>query len=365
MTGGVEELLGNWQYCGPATGSQVFARVRGAEVLDVAVGNDHAAQPLTPAHLVSWACCSKIPLALGAAVALDRAGLTEDVHVAELLPWYRAGGKERVQLKHVLSHTVAYDSWGARAGGPERSRNAEYDLAEEPWPAVFDAIAAATLVSPPGESVAYCFAVNSYVVAAVIEALSGMAWETFLACYVLGPLGMEDCSLSMDRARAEEGGFARASWEAEDGRLFAVDRDEWFGNRWPGFGIRGTARRLGELMSAWLPSAGGPAWRDSLLRNLRRPLADPLVGGAPLGWGFGVCDDGTLFGLPSAAPVYGQTGVNMCFALADPAADCVLVFLSTKCLAVDEDWRRKRRLVHAFYEQYDLRPATEAVRRAG
>jgi CubicO group peptidase (beta-lactamase class C family) len=146
-----------------------------------------------------------------AAVALwqqiERGRLALDEPVAAHWPAFSIGGKERVLVRHVLSH---------RGGFPTTPPELPHECWGDPE-AVAKAMAALPLEHEPGAVSAYHFLTQHWVLAELIRRVDGRAFDAYVRDEIAGPLGLSDTSLSLPPAR-----------ESRLARLHATDgTDEW------------------------------------------------------------------------------------------------------------------------------------------
>ncbi|MCY3809171.1 MAG: serine hydrolase [Gemmatimonadetes bacterium] len=149
---------------------------------------DPAAPPVTPASLFDLASLTKVVGTTSAVVILAQRGLLElDDPVAEHLPWWEGGdpAKARVTTGDLLYHRAGLPSY--RPFFLEAEGRVEYT----------DAIGALPLAHPPGEHTRYSD-IGPMVVAFVVEAVSGMAFDDFLEAEIWRPLGMGDTGFLPD-----------------------------------------------------------------------------------------------------------------------------------------------------------------------
>jgi beta-glucosidase-like glycosyl hydrolase/CubicO group peptidase (beta-lactamase class C family) len=137
--------------------------------------------PVTDSTLYDLASLTKVIGTTSAAILLvDEGKLDLDAPVSRYLPeWTGGGGKERVTIRHLLTHTS-----GLPAYGPlwQELRGREAYLRR---------IAAMGLEAPPGQRMVY----SDYgliLLGLIIERLADRPLDEFLEARVFGPLGMRD-----------------------------------------------------------------------------------------------------------------------------------------------------------------------------
>jgi CubicO group peptidase (beta-lactamase class C family) len=121
-----------------------------------------------------------------AAVALwqqiERGRLTLDEAVATYWPAFGQQGKERVLVRHILTHRGGFPTTP-----PELPRHRWGD-----WEAALRAVTAMPLEHDPGSGSAYHFLTQHWVCAALVCRLDGRAYVDYLRQEITGPLGLSD-----------------------------------------------------------------------------------------------------------------------------------------------------------------------------
>lgn len=163
-----------------------LVRLRGYGVLDWAPD----AFPATPASLWDMASVTKVSTTTTAAMILAEAGRLElDAPVVSYLPWWSAGDprKEKVTVRQLLIH---------RGGLPPFVRF--YETVEGKQ-AFQDTIGGLALQYEPGDSTVYSD-IGMMTVAFIVEKVTGMGLDAFLAQRVWEGLGMSDTGFNPDPA---------------------------------------------------------------------------------------------------------------------------------------------------------------------
>lgn len=163
-----------------------LVRLRGYGALDWTP----TAPPATPASLWDMASVTKVSTTTTAAMILAEEGLLDlDAPVVSYLPWWSAGDvrKNQVTVRQLLLH---------RAGLPPFIKFFEF---AEGKAAFQDAIGDLTLRYTPGDSTVYSD-IGMMTTAFIVEEITGMGLEEFMARRVWGPLGMQDSGFNPDPA---------------------------------------------------------------------------------------------------------------------------------------------------------------------
>lgn len=149
-----------------------------------------AAPPATPASIWDLASLTKVTTTTTAAMILAEAGrLDLDAPVVSYLPWWDAGDprKSRVTVRQLLIH---------RGGLPPFVRFYETVKGRE---AFQDTIGGLALQYEPGDSTVYSD-IGMMTVAFVVEKITGMGLDGFVARRVWDRLGMQDTGFRPDSA---------------------------------------------------------------------------------------------------------------------------------------------------------------------
>ena len=124
---------------------------------------------------------TKTMTALCALILADRGELDLDAPVARYWPEFAAAGKEKVLVRHLLSHTAGLPDWDEPVTAADL-----YDR-----PAVTARLAAQTLRWEPGTAAGYHSLTQGFLVDEVVRRITGRGVGTFLADEVTGPLGAD------------------------------------------------------------------------------------------------------------------------------------------------------------------------------
>lgn len=309
-------------------GAQLYVSLDGDVKADGAVGEDSPGAPLTPDHRMLWLSATKPVTAVAMGRLWERGEIDLDDPVASVIPEFAQGGKDRVTLRHVLTHTSGFRM--VRVGWPERT-----------WDEIVDEICARRLEPRwvPGEKAGYHLSSSWFVLGEMIRRLTGRPFSEALREEVFEPLGLKNCWIGMPAERYEEdrraGRIAR-SWKTEDPE--APEPHPWHEEAYvtrpsPGGNGRGPMRELGRFYEMLLARG---AW------NGRRVLSTPAVEAMTtpnrvgmhdhtfdhvLDWGLGFICNSNRYG-PDTVPygygphasrrAFGHSGYRSVVAFADP-----------------------------------------------
>ncbi|AQS71088.1 serine hydrolase domain-containing protein [Streptomyces pactum] len=196
-------------------GAAVAVTVGGATVVDLWGGWADAARtrPWERDTLVNVWSTSKGPTALCAHILADRGLLDLDAPVAAYWPEFAAAGKEKVLVRHLLSHRAGLS--GLRE---PHSAAQLYD-----WRLTTERLAAMEPWWEPGTRSGYHAMTYGFLVGEVVRRVSGLLPGAFLEREVTGPLGV-DFTIGLPKkeaGRAAELVHPRVASDSEQAALFA------------------------------------------------------------------------------------------------------------------------------------------------
>src|SRR4051794_33037430 len=169
---------------GTHIGAQLYVSYRGDVVADVAVGRARADVEMRTDSLMTWFSMTKAVTAVAVAQQWERGALDPEDTVARHLPEFGVMGKERITIRHLLTHTAGLaNADGILQGTPWRESHAE-SLAR---------IYAATPEYEPGTRAGYHAAAGMSVLGEVVARVSGVPYDRYVRDEIFGPLGMHDC----------------------------------------------------------------------------------------------------------------------------------------------------------------------------
>jgi CubicO group peptidase (beta-lactamase class C family) len=174
-------------------GAQLFVSLNQETVADVALGEARAGVSMRPDTLVLWLSACKPIAAVAIAQLWERNLLELDDPVARHIPQFAQHGKDRITLRHLLTHTA-----GIRAvlGKWE----------DQTWDQIIAAICAARPEPgwEPGKKAGYHPATTWYLLGEIVRRLDGRPYDRYVRDMVFQPIGMNDSwiGLPTDRYRA-------------------------------------------------------------------------------------------------------------------------------------------------------------------
>jgi CubicO group peptidase (beta-lactamase class C family) len=162
-------------------GASVAVFVDGEPVVDVWGGYADAARttPWRQDTITNVFSVTKTMTALCALLLADRGELDVAAPVVRYWPEFATAGKEKVLVRHLLSHTAGLPHWD----GPIDEL---YD-----WPAATARLAAHALEWEPGTAAGYHSLTQGFLVGEVVRRITNRSLGEFFAEEVAGPLGAD------------------------------------------------------------------------------------------------------------------------------------------------------------------------------
>ena len=330
------EAVERQRQAGLHDGAQLYVSHQGKTLLDTAVGESVPGRPLQPDDLTLWYSSGKPVTTVAVLQLWERGAIGLDDPVGRYIPNWGAG-KERVTIRHVLTHTGGFTMVG-------REEPFDKDLS---YQEVVKRIAAHPVEWEPGTKAGYHPSTGWKILGAVVEAVDGRAIGRYVAEEVLGPAGMPDSRLGIPEAEQARLGdrLAPVHWKGHalaipvDGggvrmleyRIEQIHNQPWFvAKAEPGGGMRGPAQELGRFYESLLgfgPPVLEPRTVEVMAAVHRYGLPDVVFAGQKLPWGLGVQVAGSFSGGPGRR-AFGHSGMASSRGLADPDAGLVSVFVA-------------------------------------
>jgi len=343
-------------------GAQLYASVSGSPVVDGAVGEARAGQPLRSDSLMLWMSAVK-PLMSVAILQLRERGLLElSDPVCAHLPEFGQKGKDAITLLHVLTHTG-----GFRGADPMWSNAPAEEIVAGICAAEPDAGAV------PGQSSAYHVAAAWYVLAAVVRRLDGRAYGEYVREEVLAPIGSHDVWVGMP-AEAHRACRERIApmhdTSGEAPKPFAFD--PFSGSVTgcaifrPGGAGWGPIRELAWLYEALLQGGerGGRILSPESVALMTTRHTTGLLDesfGVVLERGLGLVIDskciaggGNWFGERCSTASFGHGGFGISVGFADPGYELALGLVFNGMLEHERHEERMRAVIDAVYDDLGL-----------
>jgi CubicO group peptidase (beta-lactamase class C family) len=345
-------------------GLQLYVSLRGERIVDVGLGEARPGVEMRADTICRQHCTASPLTAFALAPFLAKGEIGLDQPVKHFLPDFGARGKDRITLRHVLTHTA----------GIHTCDDACLIHSEERILAV---VCAARLPDgwAPGAQATYSNVAGWALLGGIVQQVAGVPLRTHLREALLRPLGMVDTWV----------GMSSEDYEALRDRLgvqYAQDANDSF-EAWLGLpmtplwhdlsreactvalpsGGYGPSRDLGRFYEALLDRAklediglGDGIVVDQFVTAQRSGLYDSGFGQVcDYGFGFMVNVRQHGFGKYCSDRSYGHCGINgSSVAFADEEKGLVVALLPTDIFDARTCAYRRRAIVDAVYEDLDL-----------
>ncbi|MGI9598160.1 MAG: serine hydrolase domain-containing protein [Acidimicrobiales bacterium] len=179
----LSELLSASIDSGEDVGASVSVTVEGETVVDLWGGwaDEAKTKPWAEDTITNVWSTTKTMTSLSALVLVDRGEIDVEATVASYWPEFGANGKEKIQVKHLMSHTSGVSGWAQPVETEDIydwDKSTSMLAAQEPW-------------WEPGTASGYHALNQGHLVGEVIRRVSGKQLGAFFADEVAGPLGVD------------------------------------------------------------------------------------------------------------------------------------------------------------------------------
>ena len=180
---GVATALSASLDAGTDVGASVAVLLHGEPVMDIWGGtaDEAGSAPWEKDTITNVWSTTKTMTFLCALMLADRGELDFSAPVARYWPEFAAGGKEHVEVRHLMAHTAGLPGW-AEPMEPE-------DLAD--WQKCTSVLAAQEPWWEPGTASGYHAVTQGYLIGEVVRRITGATIGTWFASEVAGPLGAD------------------------------------------------------------------------------------------------------------------------------------------------------------------------------
>ena len=353
-----------WQACAATYRTGLYPALalcvrRRGRVLDRSIGHVRGNAPhdppdahrvvATPRSLFNLFSASKMVTAMVVHLCDQRGLLHLDDPVMRYLPDFGAHGKDRITLRHVLTH---------RAGIPNIPRQfADVGLLERPA----EILALLSGQKPrwrPGRRLAYHALTGGFVLGAIVEKVMGKSLRQVMTDEILGPLGFDAFNFGVPAARLSEvcvnaftgppvlpplSGLLRNALSVDFVEAVRVSNDPRFlTSVVPAGNIISTANEASRFMQLLLDGGTLDGVRVFETATIQRAIAEQtyfeidLTLGAPIRYSMGFMLGGrlaSLYGLRTQR-AFGHVGFTNVFLWADPSRDLAVSLMTTGKVAL-------------------------------
>jgi CubicO group peptidase (beta-lactamase class C family) len=344
-------------------GAQVYVSIRGEVACDAAVGlartatGERPAAPMTTDTITLWLSSGKPVTAVAIAQLWERGLLELDDPVARHVPEFAAHGKDRITIRHLLTHTA-----------PLR-------LADTGWPnATWEQMIARACAMRPeprwvsGRAAGYSAHVTWYVLAEVVQRVGGEPLPAYLRERVFAPCGMTSTFVSMTPAEQSAHADRLAATQQTDSGAPAdlgTETPAALAMPRPSGSVRGAARELGRFYEMMLARGRGMISSqtvDAMTARHRVNTRDKTFG-AILDWGlgfminsahYGNADAPYQFGPHASTRAFGHSGNQSSVGFADPEHGLAVALVFNGLAGEAAHQPRVRRALGLIYEELGL-----------
>jgi CubicO group peptidase (beta-lactamase class C family) len=283
---------------------------QGKQAMDRAFG---AAK--SPAAVFLLASISKPMTASAVMLLSDRGLLSIEDPVQKYIPEFRGGEKERVLVRHLLTHT---------SGLPDMlPENEALRKRHAPLKDFVAGTCATPLLFTPGTQVRYQ-SMGILLAGEIVERVARRPLPDFLRDEIYRPLGMKDTSMNLGGRELS----STMQCQVDEHTDWDWNSAYWRNLGSPWGGAHATASDIGRFLRHFVhPEAGvlKPATLVAMITNQNRGLNQARG----IGW-----DLGRGFGKGSSPRTFGHGGSTGTLAWMDPEKDLSFVLLTTKPAAV-------------------------------
>lgn len=339
-------------------GMQLYISQAGRTVLDAAIGDAAAGQPLTSDHRMAWLSAGKPLTAFAVLQSVDAGRLDLDAPVVRYLPEFGPHGKDDITIRHLLTHTAGIQP--VPTGWPRQS-----------WNQIIDRICAAKLRhgAVAGQTPAYDPVRSWFILGELLRRTRQGEFNSLLCDSVCQPLGMTSAGwlpIPAAVASAPESRLHRCDGDAcrpED------ESDPEIVVPSPGSSFRAPARELGRFYETLLV---GGVWRGQRLLSAesvremttrQRVNQFDLTFQHPVDFGLGVILDSNHhgretvpygFGRHCSPETFGHGGAECAIAFADPRHQLVVALAANGRPGEAAHHIRHREICSAIYQDLGL-----------
>jgi CubicO group peptidase (beta-lactamase class C family) len=344
-------------------GAQVYVSLHSKPQADGPVGENRPGEPLTADHLMLWLSSTKPVGAVAIAHLWEGGRLELDDPVARHIPEFGVHGKERITLRHLLTHTAGIRMLDV--GWPKRS-----------WEEIVAKICA---MRPeprwmPGEKAGYHTVSSWFILGEVIRRVDGRPFERYVREEIFMPLGMGDSWVGMPPERYpfyKGEGRLGAMWNTEGPELrdHGWDTEERCVRPNPGGNGYGPMRELGRFYEMLLARGTlngrrvlSPQAVEALTARHRAGMVDATFKHI-LDWGLGFIINSVRYsaeqgaetvpygyGHHASSRTFGHSGYRSSTGFADPERGLAVAVAFNGTPSNERHEQRVRSVLDAIYE---------------
>lgn len=343
-------------------GAQITVSIDGDVVASTARGEAAPGTPLTSDSLVLWKSSGKPLTAVAVMQGVEKGLIALDDPITRFIPEFGSHGKAPITIHHLLTHTGGF-------------REERFLLPDDEWQAVIAHIADTPLEEDwvPGESAGYHSLSSWYILAEIVQIVSGEAFSTYVRRHIFEPLDMDDCWIGMPPEVYDRYADANRIAALPDTSRDPIDLGQHHSQEAltatnPGGGMCGPANQMVRLYEMLL---GGGERRGARVLNpesVGNMTARHRVGimdqtfGYPMQWGLGLILEppdrqGRMpygYGRHASPQTFGHGGIQSSVAFADPTHDLTVALAFVGMPGEAAHQRRVDVVLTSLHEQLGL-----------
>ncbi len=286
------------------TGCQLYISLHGKVLADFGIGQASQAHPMTSETINLWLSSGKPLTAVAILQQWERGLLRLDDPVSKFIPEFGSGGKERITIRHLLTHT----------GG---IRNVETGWPDVTWDETITRICASPVEADwvVGRTAGYHTTTSWFILGEILARLTGRTYAEAMRFELFEPMGLIDTRSSFTSGE-KASQAARLGWmyAREQGGLQLLDWHELPRCQMssPGSNTRGPIRELGRFYEMLLNEGDTLRCRILTPQTVAAMTARHRVGDYDLtlahvvDFGLGVIIDSNRYGIETVPYGYGK-----------------------------------------------------------
>lgn len=310
-------------------GSQLYISRNGQTLHDFSMGWSRENVPMSPSTMMIWFSSTKAVTAVAVAQQWERGKFELDDPVAKYIPEFGNRGKEKITIRHVLTHRGGFRL--ADGGNRSLSRPMADNLKE---------IYQAELEQgwEPGRKAGYHPTSGWFILGELVQRTSGKPFSRYVREEIFLPLGMKNCWIGMPvdtfRSYGNQIGWMHAVQPGTEIRPTPIPNSEAFNTDCsPGAGGRGPMNELGRFYEMLLNQGQLDGKRiissqtvEAITTRNRTDMQD-LTFGIVLDWGLGFIIDAFLYGSHCSPRTFGHAGAQSSVGFCDPENGLVVAMV--------------------------------------
>jgi CubicO group peptidase (beta-lactamase class C family) len=182
----VNKLIQQGIEAGLHLGAQVYVSCEGKVLADAALGEAKPGVAMTADSIMIWMSATKPVTAIALAQQWELGKIDLDRPVAEEIPGFAQGGKERITPRHLLTHTGGF-------------RATRFRFPNDDWDQIIRIICETPIERGwiPGERAGYHLHSSWFILGELVRIASGKPYRDYVREHLFQPLGMLDAWIGM------------------------------------------------------------------------------------------------------------------------------------------------------------------------